>query len=56
MAQLSAKHKIINYFRYVDDILTLFDPNHSNIQAILADLILYTQNYSSQPKQKRTTQ
>ena len=37
MSQLSAKHKIINYFRYVDDILTIFDPNHSNIQAILAD-------------------
>ena len=37
MAQLSTKHKIINYFRYVDDILIIFDPNHSIIQAILAD-------------------
>jgi hypothetical protein len=30
MAQLSTKHKIINYFPYVD-------PDHSSIQAILAD-------------------
>ena len=37
MAQLSTKHKIINYFRYVEDILIIFDPNHSIIQAILAD-------------------
>ena len=37
MAQLSAKHKIINYFRCVDDILIIFDPSHSNIQAIVAD-------------------
>jgi hypothetical protein len=37
MAQLSTKHKIINYFHYVDDILIIFDPNHSILQAILAD-------------------
>jgi hypothetical protein len=37
MAQISAKHKIINFFCYVDDILIIFDLNHSNIQAILAD-------------------
>ena len=29
MARLSQKHKIINYFRYVDDILVIFDPNNS---------------------------
>ena len=39
MAQLSTKHKIINYFYYVDDILIIFDPNNSSIQAILADFI-----------------
>jgi hypothetical protein len=37
MAQLSTKHKIMNYFRYVDDILIILYPNHSSIQAILAD-------------------
>jgi hypothetical protein len=38
MAELSTKHKIINYFRYVDDILIIYDSNHSDIQAILADI------------------
>ena len=36
IAQLSMKHKI-NFFRYVDDILKIFDPSHSSIQTILAD-------------------
>ena len=36
LARLS--HKFINYFRYVDDILLIFDPSHTDIQAILADL------------------
>jgi len=34
---LTRKHKIINYCRYVDDILIIFDPNHSDIQTILND-------------------
>jgi hypothetical protein len=37
MARLSTKHKIINYCRYVDDILIIFDHSQSSIQAILAD-------------------
>ena len=37
LARLSQKHKIINYFRYVDDILLIFDSNHTYIQAILMD-------------------
>jgi len=37
MARLSKKHKFINYFRNVYDILIIFDPNHSNIQIIIAD-------------------
>jgi len=32
---LSDKHKIVKYFRYVDDIL--HDTNHSDIQSILKD-------------------
>jgi len=34
---LTHKHKIINYCRYVDDILLIFDSNLSNIQEILDD-------------------
>jgi len=37
LARLSTKHKIINYFRYVDDILLIFDSKHTNIQTILDD-------------------
>jgi hypothetical protein len=37
LAHLTHKHIIINYFRYVDDILLIFDPNHTDIQAILKD-------------------
>jgi hypothetical protein len=37
LAHLSHKHRIIDYFRYVDDILLIFDPNHTDIQTILAD-------------------
>jgi hypothetical protein len=35
--RLSTKHKIIEYIRYVDDILLIFDSNHTDIQAILSD-------------------
>jgi hypothetical protein len=28
-------HRIINYWRYVDEILLAFDPNHTNVQAIV---------------------
>jgi hypothetical protein len=34
---LAQKHHHINYFRYVDDILLVFDSAHTNIQAILDD-------------------
>ena len=37
LARLSTKHKIIDYFRYVDDILLIFDSNHTDIQTILND-------------------
>jgi len=35
LAHLSNKPKIINYLRYVEDILLLFNSNHTNIQNIL---------------------
>jgi len=28
---------IINYFHYVEDILLIFDSNHTSIQAVLTD-------------------
>jgi hypothetical protein len=34
---MSTKHKIIKYFRYVDDILVVFGSNHTDIQTILND-------------------
>jgi hypothetical protein len=37
LAHLSNKHQIINCLRYVDDILLIFDPNHTNIENILED-------------------
>jgi len=33
----SDKHKIVRYFRYVDDILIIYDTNHSNVHNILDD-------------------
>jgi len=35
LTHLTQKHKIINYCRYVEDILIIFDPNHSNIPEII---------------------
>jgi len=37
LAHITSKHSIANYFRYVGDILIIFYPNHTNIQAILED-------------------
>jgi len=37
LAHLTHRHRIINYFQHVDDILLIFDPTHTNIQAILKD-------------------
>jgi hypothetical protein len=34
---LSSKHGIIKYFRYVDDIMIIYDTNHSDVQNILKD-------------------
>jgi len=35
LANLTHKHRIINYCRYVDDILVIFDSNHTSIHIIL---------------------
>jgi hypothetical protein len=37
LAHLSHKHRIIEYLRYVDDILLIFDQIHSGTQSILTD-------------------
>ena len=37
LTHVTQKHEVINYCRYVDDILIIFDPNHSNIQEIIND-------------------
>jgi hypothetical protein len=51
----SNKHQIINYIRYVDNILLIFDSNHTNIQNILMTSMQYTPIRNSQQKQKPTT-
>ena len=35
--RISMKHKLINYFRYVDDILLIYDSSHTDITSILND-------------------
>jgi hypothetical protein len=35
LARLSHKHRIIDFFRYVDDILLIFDPKLTDIPSIL---------------------
>jgi len=37
LTNLTHTHSIIHYFPYVDDILLIFDPIHTDIQAILKD-------------------
>jgi hypothetical protein len=37
LARLSHKHGTIDYFRYVDDILLIFDPEFTDIQSILTE-------------------
>jgi hypothetical protein len=37
LAHLSQKHKIVNYCRFVDDILLIYDSDHTDIQKILTD-------------------
>ena len=37
LAHLTEKHKIAGYFRYIDDILLIHDPDHTSIQDITND-------------------
>jgi hypothetical protein len=37
LTHLTEKHKIAGYFRYVDDILVIYDSNHTNINNIQND-------------------
>jgi len=49
------KENKINYFRYVDDILLIFDSYHTDIQAILVGFNTLHPNLNSQQKLKGTT-
>jgi len=55
LTHLTHKHKIINYCRYVDDILKIFDPNHFKIQEIINDFNSLHPNFGPRQKQKTTT-
>jgi len=37
LPRLTKKHKLISYFRYVDDILLVYDSSHTDIISILND-------------------
>jgi len=37
LPSIARQHKLMNYFRYVDDILLIYDSQHTNINAILND-------------------
>ena len=37
IASIAKNHMIINYFRYVDDILLIFNSTQTNTQSILTD-------------------
>jgi hypothetical protein len=37
ISHLSEKHKIIKYFKYVDDVLVIYDTNHADVQNISRD-------------------
>jgi hypothetical protein len=37
LVDLTQEHNIINYCRYVDDILIIFDPSHTTLEMILKD-------------------
>jgi hypothetical protein len=37
LPRLTQKHRLINYFRYVDDILLVYDSSHTDILSILND-------------------
>jgi hypothetical protein len=39
-----AKHKLVNYYRFVDDILLIFDSKETGIQSILTDFNALHQN------------
>jgi len=34
---LAQKHKLVNYFRYVDDVLVIYDSQHTDIHSVLHD-------------------
>jgi hypothetical protein len=44
LTHLQTKLKIIEYFRYVDDVLLIYDSNHADIQTILREFNALHQN------------
>ena len=48
LAHLTEKHKITGYFWYADDILLIYDPDHTNIQDITDDFNSLHPNLNSQ--------
>jgi len=53
---LSDKHKIVGYFRYVDDILILYDTDHSDVHNILDDFSTIHQKLKFTAEQETNSQ
>jgi hypothetical protein len=41
---LDLKHKLVNYFRYIDDVLLIYDNRHTDIHTILTDFNSFHHN------------
>jgi hypothetical protein len=37
LPHLAQKHELVNYFRYVDDVLLIYDSQHTDIHSLLHD-------------------
>jgi len=55
IARLTRKHEIINCFRYVDDILPIFDSNHTNVQVILTNFVHPKLHYTAETEKQYNT-
>jgi len=53
LPRLTEKPKLINYFRYIDDILVIYGFLHTNIQAILDDFNSMHQNLTFTDKNNK---
>jgi hypothetical protein len=56
LPRLAHKHKLVNYFRYVDDVLLIFDTQHTDMHAVLDDFNSFHPNlqFTEETEQNNT--